>query len=243
MASVTPSYPCTKETTNYARLCRLLVEVGSLVLREFFDKVCPPANLHTVLAHPPNQAKLKTLKKKRVLNISQWYRLYPAIRSSVSSRFLDSSLLLLLLRNIFGLTLPASRWNNLPPRSDTSAEADITRIKFFRDKVYSHVAHASVDDATFNLYWNNIKETLLHIGGASFENIINDLETDCMDPDLEEHYRELLREWLKEDDCITDKSYEDEAIKKATKEEVMEDSIDISGQESGMEGECNFCQY
>ena len=243
MASVTSSYPYTKETLNYAKLCRLLVEVGSLVLRDSFDKVCSPANLHTVLAYPSNQAKLLTLRKKRVLNISQWYRLYPAIRSSVSSKFLDSSLLLLLLRNIFGLTLPASSLNNLPPWSDTSTVADITRIKFFRDKIYSHVTQASVDDPTFSLYWNNIKETFLLIGGAHYENIINDLETDSMDPDIEEHYRDLLREWLKEDDCITDKSHEDEAVKKASKEEVMEGSIGISGQKSGIEGVCNFCQY
>ena len=243
MASVTSSYPYTKETLNYAKLCRLLVEVGSLVLRDSFDKVCSPANLYTVLAHPSNQAKLLTLRKKRVLNISQWYRLYPAIRSSVSSKFLDSSLLLLLLRNIFGLTLPASSLNNLPPWSDTSTVADITRIKFFRDIIYSHVTQASVDDPTFSLYWNNIKETFLRIGGAHYENIINDLETDSMDPDIEEHYRDLLREWLKEDVCITDKSHEDEAVKKASKEEVMEGSIGISGQKSGIEGVCNFCQY
>ena len=243
MASVTSSYSYTKETLNYAKLCRLLVEVGSLVLRDSFDKVCSPANLHTVLAHPSNQAKLLTLRKKRVLNISQWYRLYPAIRSPVSSEFLDSSLLLLLLRNIFGLTLPASSLNNLPPWSDTSTVADITRIKFFRDKIYSLVTQASVDDPTFSLYWNNIKETFLHIGGAHYENIINDLETDSMDPDIEDHYRVLFREWLKEDDCITDKSHEDEAVKKASKEEVMEGSIGISGQKSGIEGVCNFCQY
>ena len=243
MASVTSSYPYTKETLNYAKLCRLLVEVGSLVLKDSFDKVCSPANLHTVLAHPSNQAKLLTLRKKRVLNISQWYRLYPDIRSSVSSKFLDSSLLLLLLRNIFGLTLPASSLNNLPPWSDTSTVADITRIKFFRDKIYSHVTQASVDDPTFSLYWNNIKETFLRIGGAHYENIINDLETDHMDPDIEEHYQGLLREWLKEDDCITDKAHEDKAVKKASKEEVMEGSIGISGQKSGIEGVCNFCQY
>lgn len=243
MAAVTSSYPYTKETSNYAKLCRLLVEVGSLVLRDSFDKVCPPANLHAVLAHPSNRAKLLRLRKKRVLNISQWYRLYPVIRSPVSSKLFDSSLLLLLLRNIFDMTLPASGWNNLPTRSDTSAEADITRIRFFRDKVYSHVTQASVDDPTFRLYWNDIKETFLRIGGGHYENIINDLETDHMDPDIEEHYQGLLREWLKEDDCITDKAHEDKAVKKASKEEVMEGSIGISGQKSGIEGVCNFCQY
>ena len=64
MASATPSQPSTKETSNYAQLCRLLVEVGSLMLREIFDRVCPPENLHAVLTNPTNHAKLQTLRKK-----------------------------------------------------------------------------------------------------------------------------------------------------------------------------------
>ena len=240
MASATPSYSSFKGTSNYAHLCRLLVQVGSHVLREIFDKVCPPQNLYAVLTNPTNRAKLQTLRKKRVLSTSQWEKLYSVVKSSVSSGNFDSSLLLLLLRNIFGLTLSASGCNNLPPRSDTSPEADITRIKFFRDRVFSHAANASVDDPTFSLYWNNIKDTFVRIGGTCYEEVIDDPTLHCMDADLEEHYQELLREWLKDDDCITDKLHEDKIVKKARKEGHMEDSFDISEQNSWERGVCNF---
>ena len=241
MASLSSSsYPCTKETSNYANLCCLLVEVGSNVLRKIFDRVCPPENLHAVLANPTNHAKLKTLRKKRVLSSSHWRKLYPFIELPVSSGNFDSSLLLLLLRTIFGLTLPASGCRNFPPRSDTSPEADITRIKFFRDRVFSHAANASVDDPTFSLYWNNIKDTFVRIGGTCYGEVIDDLTVQCMDADLEEHYRELLREWLKDDDCITDKLHEDKIVKKARKEGHMDDSSDISEQNSLERGVCNF---
>ncbi|XP_022804744.1 protein NLRC3-like isoform X2 [Stylophora pistillata] len=235
MTSVTPSTLSAKETSNYARLCRLFVEVGSEVLRDIFDRLCLPEDLPTVLAHPQNQAKLQTLRKKRVLSISQWRRLYPAVKSSVSLRDCDSSLLLLLLKNIAGLTLPVSGWSNIPLGSDTSAEAEITRIKILRDRVYSHVTQGSVDDSEFSIYWSNIKETFLRVGGPLYEDAINDLKNCCMDADFEEHYQELFREWLKDDDYITDKSYEGETVKKATKEEVMKGSIGISGQKIGME--------
>ena len=239
MTSVTSSYPCTKETSNYAKLCRLLVEVGSIVLREVFDRICPPENLHAVLTNPLNRAKLQTLRKKRVLSTFQWGKLYSVVKLSVSSGNFDSSLLLLLLRNIFGLTLPASGCNNLPPRSDTSPEADITRIKFFRDRVFSHAANASVDDPTFSLYWNNIKDTFVRIGGTCYGEVIDDLTVQCMDADLEEHYQELLREWLKDDDCITDKLHEDKIVIKAREGGNMEDSFDISEQNSCVRGVCN----
>lgn len=236
MASATLSNCSTKETTNYARLCHLLVHVGSCVLREIFDRICPPENLQTVLTNATNHAKLQTLRKKRVLSTFQWEKLYPAVRSSVSSINFDSSLLLLLLRNIWGLTLPASGRDDLPLVTDTTPAADITRIKILRDKVYSHVTSGSVDDPTFSSYWNDIKDTFQRIGGARYQDTINDLEIDGMDADLEEHYQELLTEWLKDEDCIRDKSHEDEVVKKARKEGDLEDSIEISEQSLGKEG-------
>ena len=240
MASATPSNPSTKETSNYAQLCRLLVNVGSCVLREIFDRVCPPGNLHTVLAHPQNQAKLQTLLKKRVLCIPQWRKLYPADKFLVSSRNFDTSLLLLLLRNIFGLLLPTSSWDKLPPITDTSPEADITRIKVLRDRVCSHATTASVDDSTFSSYWNDIKDTFMRIGGARYQDYIHEMTLDCVDADLVGDYQELLSKWLKDEDCITDKSNEEKIVKKPRKEGNMEDSLDISEQNSWERGVCNF---
>ena len=238
MASATSLHPSTKETSNYAQLCCLLVKVGSLLLREIFDRVCPPENLYAVLTNPTNRAKLQTLRKKRILSNSQWVKLYPAVKSSVSSKDFETSLLLFLLNNIYGLTLPASGWNNLPPGSDTSPEADINRIKFFRDRVFSHAANASVDDPTFSLYWNSIKDTFLHIGGTCYEEVIDDPTLHCMDADLEEHYQELLREWLKDDDCITDKLHEDKIVIKTREGGDREDSFDISEQNLWERGVC-----
>ena len=40
MAFVAPASPSTKETTNYARLCRVLVDVGTCALRDCFDVIC-----------------------------------------------------------------------------------------------------------------------------------------------------------------------------------------------------------
>ena len=80
----------------------------------------------------------------------------------------------------------------------------------------------------------------MRIGGTCYEKVIDDSTLHCMDADLEEHYQELLREWLKDDDCITDKLHEDKIVKKARKEEHMYDSFDISEQNSLERGVCNF---
>ncbi|XP_068700158.1 protein NLRC3-like isoform X2 [Montipora foliosa] len=209
MASVPAPAPApfasSKETTNYARLCRLLVDVGTQALRDTFDTIHPPATLPKVLplAHPT----LLFLKKK-VLNPTQWGKLYPTHPSPVSSTSFDITLLMVLLRNICSLTPPASTgsWDKLPLPGDNSREANIARIKYYRNQVYAHASQASVDDATFNMLWQDISNALLGLGsGATYSSAISCLKTECMDPVVEEHYQKLLKEWKIDDENTKEK--------------------------------------
>ena len=195
-SAVAPSFRSTIGTTNYARLCRLLVDVSVHILRETFDIKRPPGNLHTVLSSPPVHTVLQSLRKKQTLSPSQWGKLYPAIRSTVSSRNFDITLLMVLLRNICGLIRPATGWDTLPPAADTTLEAEIVRINCYRNKVYGHASEASVDDPTFNQYWQDIQDALVRLGGAGYQSTLNDLKKECMDPDFEGHYKELFKQWV-----------------------------------------------
>lgn len=146
-----PSVTSTKETTNYARLCRLVVDVGSQALRDTFDKIHPPAGLHRVLVPgSPAHRTLQRLRNEKILSLTQWGKLFPAISSSVSTASCDITLLVVLLRNICHLPPPITGWDNLPHATDTSPEANIARMKYYRNTVYGHASQASVDDVTFN---------------------------------------------------------------------------------------------
>ena len=202
MASATPTFSSTKETTNYARLCRLIVDVGTQVFRDTFDAIHAPTNLHKVLAG--NKATIQTLRTKRVINVNQWGKLFPAISTSVSSAHFDITLLMVLLRNLCGLTSPATGWDKLPAETDVSREADIARVKYYRNTVYGHAECASVDDAAFNAYWSDIRDALVRLGGVKYKTAIDKLETEVMDPDLEDHYKELLTQWKKDEDNMKD---------------------------------------
>ena len=205
MAAASPTFPTSRETTNYARLCVLLVDVSSQVLRGTFDRIRPRGRLDTVLGTPPTFDTLKSLLKKKVLNPSQWSILYPAIKSSVSSEKFDITLLMVLLRNICGLTPPAAGWDALPSPTDVNCEDDLARIKYYRNTVYGHAAQASVDDANFNDYWMKIRETLVRLGGPVYVAAIDGVKYDCMDPDMEEHYTEMLKQWKMDEDRLKDK--------------------------------------
>ena len=165
MASVTPASSSTKETTNYARLCRVIVDVGTCALRDCLDAICSPPTLHTVLT--ASQPTLQSLRSRRIINATQWGKLFPA--APVSSRDFDITLLMILLRNICGLAPPRTGWDALPAATDVSREADIAPIKYFRNGIYAHAEHVSVDDATFNKYWKEIRDTLVRLGGATYK--------------------------------------------------------------------------
>ena len=202
MACEAPTTSSSKETTNYARLCRLLVDVGTQALRDVFDGIHAPAALHSVLAG--NKTMLQSLRTRKIINPTQWGKMFPAIPNSVSSRDFDVTLLMVLLRNICFLLPPTTGWDALPAITDVSRKADIARVKYFRNTVYAHAEHASVDDVTFNAYWQDIRDTLVRLGGIKYESAIDNLETECMDPDIEDHYKELLNQWKKDENSVKD---------------------------------------
>ena len=167
MASASSVPTSTKETTNYARLCRVLVDLGTCALRDCFDAIFTPPTLHKVLA--ASQPTLQSLRSRRIINVTQWGNLFPSTPASVSSTDFDITLLMILFRNICGMAPPLTGWDALPAATDVSREADIARIKYFRNSIYAHADHASIDDATFDEYWKEIRDTLVRLGGVKYK--------------------------------------------------------------------------
>ena len=101
-----------KETTNFARLCRLLVDVGTQVLRDTLDGIHAPGTLHAGLAR--NRTALQSLRTRRIISATQWGKLFPAVLTSMLTAHFDTTLLMVLLRNICDLPSPATGWDTLP---------------------------------------------------------------------------------------------------------------------------------
>ena len=190
----TPNVTTTRESTNYARLCRLLIDVGSKALRDIFDGFYTPGNLHAFLSSSSVQSKLESLRKRKILHPTQWSKLFPAVPTTVSSADFDITLLSVLLRNICGLSPPASTasWDKPPPPADKCREADVVRVRDFRNTVYAHVEKASVDDATFGRLWHDIGSAIVRLR-PDYADAIEQLRTTCMDPEMEERNALLRR--------------------------------------------------
>ena len=136
MATAAPSpLASSPEKTNGNKLSRLLIDGGTTVLRNIFDHYHPPANLASDLNS--NYSILNNLLRRRVLNGHQWDKLFPPGGGAPDSHTFDITLLFLLLTNICGLTPPLSGWHAKPSPSDSSLEANLARVKIYRNELWS----------------------------------------------------------------------------------------------------------
>ena len=181
-----------REKANFTRLSKLLVDKGSEALRITLDSIHPPAVLPGVL----NARRATLLKlKPRVIDNFQWDLLFPPSGNPPDSKTFDVTLLTVLLRNICGLSPPATGWNTMPPVTDISLEANITRIKLFRNEIYAHVASTEVDNGSFEKLWLDISKTLLDLKIPQKE--LDDLKIGPLGPE-EQIYGQIIKEFVED---------------------------------------------
>ena len=196
MAAAAPSSLASSvKKTNEAKLSRLLIDGGTVVLRNVFDRYHPPANLATDLN--ANYLTLYNLLKKKVLHAAQWDQLFPSGGATPDSKTFDITLLFPLLTNICGLSPPPLGWHTKPSSSDTSLEANLARFKFFCNELYGHVSTHSVDVPTFTSLWQDISTVLVALGLSQAE--IVRLKTEHCS---REDYLNVLLEWANGEEVI-----------------------------------------
>ena len=195
MASILGS---SDEKTNGFKLTRLIVDGGGEALRNAFKKI-HRGSLQVVLSctcsatTSCNKHILSNLRSRpKIINDDQWDKLYPPSRNPPNINDFDITLLSILLRNICGLSRPSLGWDKMPNVTDHSFEADIVRIKLFRNERFGHIPNTSVSAADFRLFWAEIKSPLLRLEISQSE--IDRLEDEQCG---EEEVQRVLREWRK----------------------------------------------
>jgi len=147
---------------NSHRLTRLLMCGGVRLFKEKFDSFHSPTDLPLRLVDPAIVNQLKGAK----LSKPEWDCLYPSPGTFGKSTDFDVTLTFRLLRTICNLTEPLTGWNNLPNSTDHSLEAELVRIKYYRNSVYGHNQTREVTNEEFFNLWNEISQALLRIAGS-----------------------------------------------------------------------------
>ncbi|XP_068742630.1 uncharacterized protein [Montipora capricornis] len=221
-----------EERTNGAKLSQLIIDGGTTVLRNVFDTHHPPANLAADLN--ACYTTLVNLLHRRILNGHQWEKLFPGGGAAPDSNTFDITLLFLLLTNICGLTPPHTGWHCKPPPSDTSHEANLARIKFFRNQVYGHVTTTGVDASTFNTLWKEMSAVLVPLGLSQAE--IDRLKAEQCG---EEDYLDVLRDWAEREADLKTQLHDMRQLQTTVKQNVEENKSilkDLRIQQSTTQG-------
>lgn len=182
-------YKSTRETTNLARVARMILGPCTDVLCELLRKDIPlPALMHKVNTFIANFPKHKPCPINKDQQKLVWGGNY--------SEF-DITLLYTLLRNLSTFPPPSNGWGNDPDKNDRSVSANIERIRLERNK-YGHKSDIYLTDTAFNEKHQNILSIVQDLGGylgadTSFQDGVADIKTCSMDPEQEAKYiSELL---------------------------------------------------
>ncbi|XP_033730889.1 uncharacterized protein LOC117320399 [Pecten maximus] len=183
-------YTSTKETTNYARICRLVIDVFPDVFRELLVTRLP-SGLPYVLSSQKGQIISQ-------LNKQQKKMLYPS--GGVfqgSEKDMDVSLLYILLRNLGNITPHGKGWGNVPDAADRCLSANIDRLRIHRNEiVHANIAYLSNSD--FRTRWADIRQSVEDIQNSDlktgmFVQAVDSILTMTMDPDVERKYITLVK--------------------------------------------------
>ena len=185
-------FDTSEEKTNGTRLARLLIDGGTHVLRKFLDSVYPEP---TLLANElkKNRTKFQTLKSKGVIFKEQWEMLFPTSGLPDSKEF-DITLLHLLIRELCCLKPPRTGWHKMPADDDQSMEANIARIKCFRNELF-HSKSTSIPNKGFEDKWSTIASSLEAIEIGVYRKKIQALKNDSIDHKTHKRVEEEVEKW------------------------------------------------
>lgn len=177
-------YASTRETTNFARVSRIILGPCTGVLCALLTKEIPPPTLLQKVKK--YLASLPKRKQPSITKEQEW-----VIHHGSYSDF-DITLLYFLLRNISTFPPHAKQWGNEPIPSDRSVSANIERIRLIRNK-YGHFPHFSISDTDFNAKILEISSIIKvlenHLGtSTTYQDAVDEITNCCMDTDQEVKY-------------------------------------------------------
>ncbi|XP_053388232.1 uncharacterized protein LOC128551407 [Mercenaria mercenaria] len=197
----------TANTTNRVYLFRLqmlIIDGGLLVLRNILDQKLNVQNISLGTCLSQENSTITRMKGQKMITQVQYDLLYPAGGQLPSTADFDITLIICLLRNLKCCGLNRKfNWNVIPNASDLSMEADIYRLKLYRNEI-SHISKTTeIQLNDFRLKWTEIEQILLRLNTSVINPVPNlqqttdDIKQSPLDPEAEERIQKEVDQWKK----------------------------------------------
>ena len=197
-----------KESQNFFRMVKLIVDVGSGVLRDVLLNVLAPDTLNNVLQ--TNIYNLNRLHRTKVLFDNE-FTLLTATPPDLEK--FDITLLVKIFRNICPSICPHlvplnHNWSpqSSPGPSAISLADDIHRMRDFRNSIFAHIACTRVTNANFQSLWPEVRTVISRMAShgstglkQKIEDTIDNLLTENISQSRLDDLLKTLKNWRQED--------------------------------------------
>lgn len=183
-------YLSTQETTNLARIVRVILGPCSDILRDVLEKEISAENLSSkvklFIAGLPKKTKRPISKEQELLVYGEDYKKF------------DVSLLYFLLRNMCSISSCTHQWGKEPNPCDKSLSANIERIRLIRNEYYGHFTDFLLPNEVFEQKWKKISQIIIELerdlgSGTRYQESMAEIKICHMDPEKEkESIKKLL---------------------------------------------------
>ena len=236
-----PSSMCSSSSPSsgkWLRLARLLIDEGTNVLKQFFLISIHPETLENTLKK--NSTNLAQLTSKRVICDDDWEMLFPASGDPPNADTFDITLMHLLIREFSNLPTPAKGWRKLPDEADDSIQANIARIKCFRNEL-SHRSSTAICESEFKEKWNLLSSSLERIQVYIHQQNIQRIKNDPIDGSKCQILENIIKKWQRTLDqqgsefiyelssCLPDQISEESVYGRSNEVALVKDNVENDG--------------
>ncbi|KAK3601029.1 hypothetical protein CHS0354_029249 [Potamilus streckersoni] len=209
----TSKYTSTPETRNFAKVCRLFVDLLRDVLWEALTKRILPEDIPEIV-----RQKKSTLELAGRMTDDQYRRICKPGGMNVSFEDFDISLLYILLRHLpLKPKVQGSfkKWgsDDYPDEKHIRETDDIERIRIKRNQLFAHAVKASLSKNEFEKFWTDMEAVVERFDRRLSTDLKSEMEVILKDDKFEEEYIEDFKK-QKEYDLET-RQLALEAIKEA----------------------------
>ncbi|XP_053385467.1 uncharacterized protein LOC123539385 [Mercenaria mercenaria] len=184
------------------RLQTLIIDGGTTVVRNIFDEKSANVPLNILLHN--EKTTINRLRAGKTITRTQFDLLYPQSGQSPTTADFDLTLSICLLRNLkcCGLNKHFA-WNAIPQAGDNSLEADICRLRMFRNEIAHISSTTSITQNTFTHKWLEIEQVLNRLNTCvqnpvqNLQQQFNAYKNSPLDEEAEKRIDGEIKKWRK----------------------------------------------
>ncbi|XP_060566920.1 uncharacterized protein LOC132725750 [Ruditapes philippinarum] len=183
---------------NLFRLQIIIIDGGLLILRDFIDQTLTTQGKTLSACLNQEKTTITRLKSRGTITQVQYDILFPTGGKVPTTSEMDFTLIMCLLRCLkcFGLNKKFD-WNAMPVSTDNTVEADLCRLKAYRNEICHLPTTTGITSNDFVTKWNDIERILLRQSSPALniQQTIADFKDCPLDPEEDKRLQEEVKKW------------------------------------------------